>query len=171
MQRAVVVYESMFGNTRAVAEAIAAGLADHVPVELLPVAEAPSRFPDDDLLLVIGGPTHAFSMTRQQTREDALRQGATGSPETGIREWIDTLEPAPRTAVATFCTRIDKKFIPGSAAHSAQKQLRKAGFTIAAPGETFWVTDTPGPLVPGEVDRARAWGAGLAGSADVGAAI
>lgn len=165
-RRAVVVYESMWGNTKAVAEAVADGLGERVPVECLPVAEAPTRFDGEGLLLVVGGPTHAFSMTRQSTREDAARQGATGAGDLGIREWVERLEPAPGAVVVTFDTRVKMKMpFPGSAAHAAEKRLNKAGFTLAAPGETFWVVGSPGPLLDGEVDRARAWGEGLVAAA------
>ena len=87
--RALVVYESMFGNTEQVARQVADGLSGHAQVELREVSEAPAQ-PDELLdLVVLGGPTHAFSMSRASTREDARRQGAThGEVYTGLREWL-----------------------------------------------------------------------------------
>lgn len=159
---AVVVYESMWGNTKAIAEAVAEGLAERVPVEVFEVGDAPTSFDRPGLLLAVGGPTHAFSMTRLSTREDAARQGASGRSDLGIREWLERLEAVPGAVVVTFDTRITMKVpFPGSAAHAAEKRLVKAGYAIAAPRETFWVEGSPGPLLDGEVDRARAWGAGL----------
>lgn len=61
--KALVVYESMFGNTEQVARAVATGLGRHLDVELVAVANAPDTVSDVDLV-VVGGPTHAFSMTR-----------------------------------------------------------------------------------------------------------
>ena len=59
---ALVVVESSFGNTRAVAEAIRDGIATHTPAGLVEVGDAPSRLPEAVDLLVVGGPTQAFGM-------------------------------------------------------------------------------------------------------------
>ena len=61
MQRALVIYESMFGNTRAVAEAIADGLRSRFETEIVEVRGAPVEIPDDVSLVVIGGPTVGFA--------------------------------------------------------------------------------------------------------------
>jgi hypothetical protein len=47
--------------------------------------------------------------------------------------------------------------VPGSAARGAEKRLRRLGFRVVAAAESFNVTGTKGPLVPGEVERARCW--------------
>lgn len=161
---ALVVVESMFGNSLAVAEAITEGLqAEGVEVALTRVADAPTTVPDDVTLLLVGGPTHAFSMTRKNTRADAIRQGATeGQEGTGIREWIDRAAPRADLPVLTFDTRVQVKFVPGSAAKSAASHLHHQGFKRAKRGETFFVEGTPGPLADGELERAREWGRALA---------
>lgn len=164
---ALIVVESMFGNTREVADAVAEGMRSAAgEVVVVDVARAPAAVPDGVELLVVGGPTHAFSMTRQSTREDALEK-AHSSDEAraaiGIREWIGAAAPDSTLPVVTFDTRVKKAFIPGSAAKSAAKALAQHGFEHAERGETFWVEDTPGPLKPGEVERARAWGRSLVG--------
>ncbi|HEX6249599.1 MAG TPA: flavodoxin/nitric oxide synthase [Nocardioidaceae bacterium] len=159
--KALVVHESMFGNTAAVARAVAEGLGVHVDVELVGADQAPA--PLDELvdLLVVGGPTHAFSMTRSTTRADAVRQG--GRPEAeaaGVREWIDRLHAGPHSEmVATFDTRVGKmRHLPGSAAKAAAKALRRLGYLPVVPPESFYVLDVGGPLLEGEVERAREWG-------------
>ena len=167
MMRALVVYESMFGNTGQVARAVADGIAEHMAVDVVTVTEAPAPLEELVDLVVVGGPTHAFSMTRHNTREDAVRQGAHADPATGIREWLDRLHTGPHSeAVATFDTRVAKvKHLPGSAAKAAAKVLRREGYSHAVTGpESFWVEDVPGPLLDGELDRAREWGRGLARS-------
>lgn len=85
--RALVVYESMFGNTRRIAQAIADGIRDGADVALTDVVDAPADVPDDVDLVVVGGPTHVFSMSRKVTRREAARHGAafTDVPE-GMRE-------------------------------------------------------------------------------------
>jgi flavodoxin len=168
--RALVVYESMFGNTMKVAEAIASGLASRLTAELAEVGKAPTTLPEDVGLLVLGGPTHAFGMTRASTRDDAKKQAEDSVVSTGIgmREWLDTLTPATRElAAATFDTRIKKAFVPGSAAKGAEKHLRHLGFTIVMKAESFWVGGTTGPLNEGELARARSWGERVAASISV----
>jgi flavodoxin len=167
--KALVVYESMFGNTEQVARAVAEGLRTRMEVELVGAGEAPPPLREPVDLVVVGGPTHAFSMTRQNTREDAVRQGAQAGKEAyGIREWIDHLGSGPHTErVATFDTRVARtggtvRHFPGSAAKAAAKGMRKHGYEAVVKPESFWVEDVSGPLFPGEVERAEKWGEQLA---------
>ena len=165
--RALVVYESMFGNTRAVAEAVAEGLAAGMPVDLVEVGTAPAGLPDEVGLLVVGGPTHAFALTRPATRGSAQDQADRPLVSTGIglREWLAAVRDsrAGAVAAAAFDTRVDKPRLPGSAARGAQRRLRRHGFRIAARATSFYVTGAaPHELVTGELDRARQWGERLA---------
>ncbi len=168
--RALVVYESMFGNTRAVASAVARGLATRMAVDVVEVGTAPDRVDDGVDLVVAGGPTHAFSMSRPSTRRSAADQAEAPLVSTGrgLREWIDAAGPTLRgRAVATFDTKIEKKYLPGSAARSAHKRLRRFGCRPVAPAENFTVLGTPGPLLDGELDRAVRWGEQLSRTAPI----
>jgi hypothetical protein len=163
--KALVVYESMWGNTEQVARAVAAGLGETVNVDVVEVSQAPAEPGEDVALVVAGGPTHAFSMTRASTRADALKQGATqGSQDTGLREWLDALPSGHHEQrLATFDTRVDKvRHLPGSAAKKAAKTGRRHGYKAAAHAESFYVHDTAGPLLDGELARATGWGRELA---------
>jgi hypothetical protein len=160
--RALIVVESCFGNTLAVASAVAEGLGRFMTVEIRPVANAPAVFDDPLDLVLVGGPTHAFGLSRPDTRRAAARQaGYAGPPENGIREWLAS---APRGIhfAAAFDTRIDKRFVPGSAARAIARRLRGLGAVLLADPESFRVVDSPGPLAAGELDRARQWGEQLA---------
>ena len=161
----LVVVESLFGNSRAVADAVAAGAeAAGAVVLVTPVTEAAADLDPEVSLLVVGGPTHAFSMTRPTTRAEAhTKYGAAAGGDSGIREWIERAAPRPELPVVTFDTRVQVKWVPGSAAKSAAAALRSHGFGHAERGPTFFVEGVEGPLVHGELDRARAWGAELAG--------
>lgn len=165
---ALVVYESMFGNTEALARAVAAGLAETVPVEVVEVGDA-STFVDRHVgLLVAGAPTHAFGLSRPRTRSDAAdRTGAAlVSTGPGLREWAEAITGGPAgLPVACFDTRIRRPRLPGSAAKAALRRLRQHGFVPAARPTSFTVEGTLGPLSPGELDRARRWGAELAAAA------
>lgn len=177
--RAIVVYESMFGNTRMIAEAVADGLrteaSDPAQVEVCGVADTGAARLEGVDLVVAGGPTHAWSMSRASTRKSAgtmvtkpgadvkLEPGADTGP--GIREWLASLgtlhgSPAPRAAA--FDTRIKAPAVfTGRAARGIRRGLGKHGLWVLGPAESFLV-DRANHLVPGETDRARAWGARLA---------
>jgi len=162
--RVMVVYESIWGNTEQIAREIAAGIGGET-VEVVDAASAPPVVDSDVDLLVVGGPTHAFSMTSASTRESARQQGATRIPASGIREWLERLSsPGKAIPVATFDTRTVSPRLPGSAAKKAMKRLVGLGFRPAAKPETFGVHGYSGPIADGELERARQWGAEIAGT-------
>jgi flavodoxin-like protein len=160
--KAMVIYESQFGNTEAIARAVAEGLGAACEVTLADVSTVPSTAGQD--LLVLGGPTHAFGLSRPRTREDAGRMATVrrGATEIGLREYLNLSPTLAGLAAATFDTRIDKPRLPGSAARKAAHQLRRLGCRMVAAPESFRVTGTLGPLLAGESDRARRWAEGIA---------
>lgn len=163
--RALVVYESMYGNTRKIAEAIGAGLSTEIEVDVVEVDAAP-RSVDGYDVVVVGGPTHAFTMSTRQSRQDASKKvdDDTESKDTGIRDWIGSVAPhRDRTPFATFDTRYDKPtWITGSAARRAASRLAKRGFSRLSPAMSFFITGNTGPLADGETDRAFEWGERMA---------
>jgi hypothetical protein len=173
--RALVVYESMFGNTRNVALAIAEGLGATMTVETVEVGAAPTVLPSDVDLLVVGGPTHAHGLSTPKSRADAAQRvgGSLVSAGRGLREWIASLRPGAGVVAAAFDTRIKGPMLfTGSAATSATKLLQKARVRRVEQPQSFVLEGATGPLVDRvskeQLDAARAWGAGLA--SDVAAA-
>ena len=163
--RALVVYETLWGNTGEIARSIADGIRTQQgvdDVQLVEAATAAEELPKSVDLLVVGGPTHAFSMSKASTRDSARQQGAKSVPERGIREWIDGLTTPPSPVmVATFDTRTVAPRLPGSAAKKAMKKLVGRGFRPAVKPESFGVHGYSGPVANGELERAREWGAAL----------
>jgi Flavodoxin domain len=168
--RAVVVFESMYGATHAVAEAIAGGLAPLGDVEVVAVADAAEAGIADADLLVVGGPTHMHGLASARSRELAVSAAAkkpelhvepTAAADPGLREWLATCDGRGRRAAA-FDTRLDKPaFLTGAASHGIARRLRHHGYSLVAEPESFRVTNE-GALVEGEAARARAFGAELA---------
>ncbi|WP_152191655.1 flavodoxin family protein [Georgenia satyanarayanai] len=156
---AVVVYESELGNTAAVARAVAEGIGSFLAVELLDVASAPLPHEVVADLLVVGGPTHALGMSRPSTRRDAAARGGR-VVTSGIREWLAASGPLAVRAT-TFDTHVRHPDLPGHAGRNAARVLRRLGAELVAEPESFYVRDAEGPLLPGELDRARAWGRSL----------
>ena len=167
----LVVYESMYGNTRAIAETIADALreAGH-EVDLAPVADAPDA-PDADLLIV-GGPTHMHGLTTSMSRRMAVKAAEEddhhvepgAADELGLRQWLRELPDRTGAQAAAFDTRGDANAaLTGSASRGIARRLRRRGYTVVG-AESYLVDDAEGPLEDGEVERARAWATSLVAS-------
>ena len=158
---ALVVYESFFGNTRQIAHAVAEGLRlEGVRPTVQEVSEAVPTDVASYHLLVVGGPTHAFGLSRESTRADAERRGAAvHQPGPGLREWLGCLPVPDSPLAAAFDTRAEKvRHLPMSAAHAAGRMLKRRGYALVAKPAGFVVQDVEGPLARGETERAIAWG-------------
>jgi len=161
--KALVVYESMFGNTELVARAIGAGLGADAVVN---VARAPTNVPEDVDMLVVGGPTHMHGMSRAKTRTQAVDRGATdGGTGDGVREWLGQLNVSRPIIGAAFDTRVARpKLLTGSAATGVQKLLSSAGVRVVGT-QSFVITgaeQTAGRGVSDdELERARRFGENL----------
>lgn len=179
--RVVIVYESMFGNTRLIADAIARGLWRGNDVTVVPVWQADADLLEGADLVVVGGPTHAHSMSRASTRQAAVEQahkpdnlvtletGVTADGP-GIRDWLGlvTHPGASGPYAAAFDTRLGAPaIVTGRASKGIAKLLQRHGLTLVAPAESFLVT-RENRLRPGEKHRAYAWGQELAAKVGVG---
>jgi hypothetical protein len=174
--RAVVVYESMFGNTHAIADAIGKGLGQGLePVDrvvVVPVAEAGSERLGDADLLVVAGPTHFHGMSRTRTRKWAVATAQNPKNDLvldrdaqgpGVRDWLGSLGHG-HTKFAAFDTRFKgPAVLRGRASRSISRKLRSQGFEMVANPESFFVT-LQNHLDPGEEARAQEWGNRLAAS-------
>ena len=172
--RTVIVYESLFGNTHEIAEAISDGVRKAQPdaeVTCVRVADATSDVAKEADLLIVGGPTHALRMTSAKTRQMGLegeqkKAGASlhiepGAAGPGVREWFTHLpKAAPGGRAAAFDTRLANP-LAGGAAHGIARKLRRHGYVLTAKPQGFVVDGTEGPLQAGEHEKAEAWGAGL----------
>jgi flavorubredoxin len=141
----VVIYASRKGNTRHIAETIAASLARHGTVRTWCVDETPEVVPAGTDLLVIGGPTETHGMTPRLA---------------GYLDQLELAEPG-RLSAAAFDTRLRlPRILSGSAAVSIAKSFRARGVELIVPEESFFVTKEP-DLEPGELERAAVWAESL----------
>lgn len=175
LMNVVVVFESLFGNTHEVAEAIADGAQTADPtaeVACVRVSEADPEVAKTADLLVVGGPTHMHGMTSGLSRkmgltaeekkdEEERHEIEPGAEGPGVRDWFADLPRAVKgSKAAAFDTRADAR-MAGGAAHGIARRLRRHGYDLVAEPEGFIIEGTEGPLRAGEPDRARAWGANL----------
>jgi hypothetical protein len=168
--RAMVIYESMYGNTHAIADAIGRGLATENEVTVVPVAEATPDLLGEADLVVAGGPTHIHGMSgarsRQAAAEAAHKDGSTVTLQPhaqgpGLRDWFGTVGQI-RGCGAAFDTRMDgPAVLTGHASKAIAKLLDRHGLTQIAAAQSFLVTKD-NQLRPGEEDRAEQWGRALA---------
>jgi flavodoxin len=141
--KTLVVYDSNFGNTKIVATTIAKELGKEVKVVSV------TDFSDNDLegieMIVAGSPIIGWKPTEK------------------MGMWLDNLKSGKLNGIkaAAFDTRV-KLFIHGDAAKKIEKQLEEAGATIVVTLEVFYVTGKEGPLLSGEIEKAKVWGQKLA---------
>jgi len=170
--RAVIVYESMFGNTHAIVDAVGKGLEPMLEVVVVPLAEAGRERLGDAALLVVGGPTHFHGMSRARTRKWAAATAQKPSNDLvldrdahgpGVRDWFTSLGHG-HTKVAAFDTRFNGPVVlRGRASKVISRKLRKRGCEVVAKPESFFV-NLKNHLEPGEEARAQEWGRRLAAS-------
>jgi hypothetical protein len=166
--QALVVYESFFGNTAAVAKAIAEGIGPEASA--ITTDDATPEVVANADLVVVGAPVLGFRLPTDEIRAGLLREtGASTPPDTShrsMRSWLASL-PAGHAGVAAFETRF--RFSPGGSIGTITDELERAGYRPVAKGRKFLVTGKYGPLKSGEIERARAWGTELATAAQDGA--
>jgi flavodoxin len=148
--KALVVYDSVYGHTKTIAQAVGGAIPGEVEVLHAGKANASELGAYD--LLVVGAPTH----------------GARPSPD--AKAFLDQIQPfaLKGVRVAAFDTRMTNKLITlfGVAAPKIAKELKEKGGSLVGSPEGFFVTAGEGPLREGEVERAAAWAKGLVAKED-----
>jgi hypothetical protein len=158
--KAIVVYESLWGNTAAIARSIAEGIGPDAVA--LTTDEATGTAIQGADLIVAGAPLLGFSLPTQAMRDQISADKSAPPPDLAhpsMRSWLETV-PDGRGRCCGFETRI--WWSPGSAAKKCSEGLRRHGYSAAGKDEKFIVTGKYGPLKDGELERARQWGAQLA---------
>src|SRR6478609_7441943 len=140
--KALVVYESMFGNTHVVAEQIGEGLKPDFDTTVVPVADATPELVAAADLLVVGGPTHVHGLPSPRTRNAAKgvseKEGSEvalepHALEPGVREWLKTLDVRPGVAAVAFDTRMHGPAVfTGRASKRIAHRLRRRGAHVVA---------------------------------------
>jgi len=141
--KALVVYDSFYGNTEKIAKAIGAALAPPGEVKVLRPGEVnPSGLEAVDLL-VVGSPTQGGRPTK------AIQDFLNKLPESAVKD----------VNVAAFDTRFSTKLVTifGYAAGKIAGSLKKKGGILILSPEPFFAKSKEGPLKEGELERAAVW--------------
>ena len=151
--KAMVAYDSAYGNTEQVARAIGNALGTEEDVKILRVGDVRPEQLGGLTLLVVGSPTQRFSPTGPTTAvlksipQDGLRGVKVAAFDTRI-----TVAEIERIKILAFFVKLF-----GYAAEPIADRLQKKGGELAVPPEPFYVGGTEGPLLEGELERAAEW--------------
>lgn len=140
--KALIIYDSEYGNTQQIAQALAEALKLYGEVQLMAAAEAGTPSLQGIDLLLIGGPTqiHGLSPTMRTLLDKLPSQALRGLP------------------VVTFDTRFRMAAVlSGSAAQTIAHKLAREKATLLLPAKSFFVTGREGPLEEGELENAARW--------------
>jgi flavodoxin len=154
---AIVVYESLWGNTAEVARAVAEGLGPGARALRTDEASAADAAGAD--LIVAGAPVFGFKLSSPQMRDGIRKNPGRGpAPDLScppLSAWLEALAPGSGWGAA-FDTQVRGPF--GKGAPEVASLLEAAGYAPLAEPEGFVVRGRHGPLKKGETERARAWG-------------
>jgi flavodoxin I len=156
MKKTLVIYDSAFGNTEKVAQAMGEALASQTDVEVRRVTDVrPEELKGLDLLIV-GSPVQRFTAlpTINEFLNSIPAQGLAGVKVAAFdtRILIEDVESSFARAILGFFVRIF-----GYAAEPIADKLAKKGGEGTVPPAGFLVEDTEGPMKPGELERAAQW--------------
>ena len=164
---AVVVYELFWGNTAAVARAIAEGMGPDAAA--MTTDQATAEVVSGADVIVAGAPVLGFRLATDAIRDELYHESGAPRPadtlHRSMRSWLEDL-PTGHALAAAFETRF--RFSPGGAIGTITHEMERAGYQPIAKGKKFIVTGKYGPLKEGELERARSWGADLASAAQDG---
>lgn len=171
--RSIVVYESMFGATHELAEAVGIGLAENSECVVVHASEVTDAQVEAADLVVVGGPTMGHTLSNDQSRKAAVgmvehpKSGTTPlhldelANAPGLREWFDRVSRYEGKAAAAFDTRVDMPtIVTGHASHGIAKRLKKHKFHLIVEPHSFLV-DREYRLLPEQPAAAQLWGRGL----------
>jgi flavodoxin len=159
--KALVVYDSAYGNTQRIAQAVGSAMGSSEDVQVLNVSEVePDQLAGLDLL-IIGSPTQRFrpksamSHMLNSIQDNSLKDVRVAAFDTRL-----TWEEINKISALAFFVRLS-----GDSAYAAKhlaNQLKKKGGQLVVPPEGFYVEGMEGPLVQGELERAMDWGKQIA---------
>lgn len=163
--KAIVVYESYWGNTASVAQAVAEGMGEGA--RALSTSEAAGEAMTGVGLLVAGSPIIAFGLPSEKSRKDMAGRPDKKAPsppdlsQPALRTWLVDL---PQECGGAKCAAFETgyKLSPGGSANPILKMLEGKGYKPVAKKQRFLVQGNYGPMKDGELDRAKEWGAELA---------
>lgn len=151
--KALVIYDSEFGNTEQVAKTIGSSLGTPEEAQVKRVGEVKMEDLEGIGLIIVGSPTQRFRPT--PAMKDFLKR----IPPNGLRGIRAAAFDTRLTDEEFETTRIGSFFVGifGYAAQPIANELKKKGGQMAGSAEGFYVQGVEGPLVEGELDRAAAW--------------
>jgi flavodoxin len=150
--KTLIVYDSVFGNTEKIAQAIGNSLSSKENVETLRVSDVKPEQLIGLELLIVGSPTRVFKPTK------AIMYFLNRIPLNGLKG-VKVAAFDTRISTANVSSRLLNILVKlfGYAAKPIAYKLEKKGGSLIIPPEGFFVKDSEGPLKDGELERAADW--------------
>jgi flavodoxin len=155
--KTLIIYDSQYGNTEKIAQAIGNAIGQQGEVEVVRVGMVKPEWLAGVQLLVVGSPTQQFrpTATLKTLLNDIPRNGLYGIKVAAFDTRLTKAE-IDKTPPLPFFVRIY-----GYAAPRIANLLKKKGGELIVPAQGFYVAGMKGPLVEGELERAEKWARGL----------
>ena len=152
--KALVIYDSVFGNTEQVAQAIGGALGTGEEVTTIRVGGVTTGQLTGLDLLIVGSPTRGFKPTEGiQTFLKSISSGSLKGMKVAAFDTRMTLQDI-NSPVLNFIVRfIGFRY----AASPIAAALQKKGGDLVTPPDGFYVEKSEGPLKEGELERAVEW--------------
>jgi flavodoxin I len=151
--KALIVYDSQFGNTEKIAQAIAHELSSRMDIEILRVGNVTQEHLAGSSYLIVGSPTQRFRPTAATTSflKNIPKNGLKGLKVAAFDTRLTESEIEQNSTLAFFVRLF------GYAAKPISNHLKKKGGELINPPEGFYVDGMEGPLIEGELERASDW--------------
>lgn len=154
--KALIIYDSAFGNTEQIAQAVGGAIGSPDDVKVLRVGDVKPDHLVGINLLILGSPTQRFRpLPSISNMLNGIPQNSLVSVKVAAFDTRLTIEEINKTPVLAFFVRLS-----GDSAYAAKHiaiQLKKKGGQLIVPPEGFFVEGMEGPLVEGELERAKEW--------------
>lgn len=163
-RRALVVFASLVGDIAEIAQAVADGLDDDFGSTVVEARDVDPHDASEFDLIVTGEPSHMFGTgIGRPEDQDAAEPDDADEKYVGMKAWLTNV---PRARKQQFCVSFDTwtrsdTFNGEPASVGSIRILNDLGY-LPVSRQTFHVASIGGPLIPGELDRARAWARSLA---------
>lgn len=153
MNETIIIYDSFFGNTKKISQAMANAISDHVKVDLRKVGEVSPDEIKEVETLIIGSPTRKFNASEATVRFlKLIPKNSLNNVRVAAFDTRNTQEELNKYKILSLMVKLF-----GYAAEKISNKLRKLGGIEVVTPQGFYVNGIEGPLVEGELERAAQW--------------
>jgi flavodoxin len=156
--KVALVYDSLYGNTEKIAQAIRGAIGKNNEIRVLGVGEVKPADLENLGLLIVGAPTHQFRASPTMKKFlGGIRKGELKDIQVAAFDTRLGMDDMPSPILPPFV-----KIFGYAAKPMADALVNKGGKLTTSP-EGFFVKGMEGPLKDGELERAARWAEQIVG--------